>query len=121
MGVGRRRRRRRPRLTALSSVLSLVPEVEGEGDSISSLCTQITSAFSGAPEDPFSSAPMPRPASSPQSPAAAGKAPGPGVPGCAPRCPLHDNRHGDHAVVAIINIIIITVMMMLYNRWERER
>ncbi|XP_069567740.1 protein numb homolog isoform X2 [Brachyistius frenatus] len=47
-----------------------VPEVEGEGDSISSLCTQITSAFSGPPEDPFSSAPMPKPASSPQSPVA---------------------------------------------------
>lgn len=62
------------RLTVLSWLLSLVPEVEGEGDSISSLCTQITSAFSGAPEDPFSSAPMPRPASSPQSPVAPGKA-----------------------------------------------
>ncbi|XP_076155572.1 protein numb homolog isoform X4 [Alosa pseudoharengus] len=49
-----------------------VPEVEGEGDSISSLCTQITSAFSGPAEDPFSSAPMPKPASSPQSPAAPG-------------------------------------------------
>uniref|UniRef100_A0A8C4EUU2 Protein numb homolog n=2 Tax=Dicentrarchus labrax TaxID=13489 RepID=A0A8C4EUU2_DICLA len=49
-----------------------VPEVEGEGDSISSLCTQITSAFSGPPEDPFSSAPMPKPASSPQSPVAPG-------------------------------------------------
>ncbi|XP_012993036.2 protein numb homolog isoform X1 [Esox lucius] len=47
-----------------------VPELEGEGDSISSLCTQITSAFSGPPEDPFSQAPMPRPASSPQSPGA---------------------------------------------------
>lgn len=47
-----------------------VPEVEGESDSISSLCTQITSAFSGPPEDPFSSAPMPKPASSPQSPVA---------------------------------------------------
>nr|XP_054597858.1 protein numb homolog isoform X3 [Nothobranchius furzeri] len=47
-----------------------VPEVEGEGDSISSLCTQITSAFSGPPEDPFTSAPMPKPASSPQSPVA---------------------------------------------------
>ncbi|KAL0969484.1 hypothetical protein UPYG_G00227910 [Umbra pygmaea] len=46
-----------------------VPELEGEGDSISSLCTQITSAFSGPPQDPFSQAPMPRPASSPQSPA----------------------------------------------------
>ncbi|XP_048083308.1 protein numb homolog isoform X1 [Alosa alosa] len=47
-----------------------VPEVEGEGDSISSLCTQITSAFSGPAEDPFSSAPMPKPGSSPQSPTA---------------------------------------------------
>lgn len=54
--------------------LCVVPEVEGEGDSISSLCTQIASAFSGPPEDPFSSAPMPKPASSPQSPAAPGKA-----------------------------------------------
>uniref|UniRef100_A0A8C2CIC2 NUMB endocytic adaptor protein n=1 Tax=Cyprinus carpio TaxID=7962 RepID=A0A8C2CIC2_CYPCA len=50
----------------------LVPEVEGESDSISSLCTQITSTFSGPPEDPFSSAPMPKPASSPQSPSAPG-------------------------------------------------
>ncbi|MEQ2177793.1 hypothetical protein GOODEAATRI_007350 [Goodea atripinnis] len=49
-----------------------VPEVEGEGDSISSLCTQIATAFSGPPEDPFSSAPMPKPASSPQSPVAPG-------------------------------------------------
>ncbi|XP_006632620.3 protein numb homolog isoform X4 [Lepisosteus oculatus] len=49
-----------------------VPEVEGEADSISSLCTQITTAFSGPAEDPFSSAPMPKPASSPQSPAAQG-------------------------------------------------
>ncbi|XP_067312293.1 protein numb homolog isoform X4 [Pseudorasbora parva] len=49
-----------------------VPEVEGEGDSISSLCTQITSTFSGPPEDPFSSAPMPKPTSSPQSPSAPG-------------------------------------------------
>ncbi|XP_017273081.1 protein numb homolog isoform X2 [Kryptolebias marmoratus] len=47
-----------------------VPEVEGEGDSISALCTQITTAFSGPSEDPFSSAPMPKPASSPQSPVA---------------------------------------------------
>ncbi|KPP59599.1 protein numb-like, partial [Scleropages formosus] len=46
-----------------------VLELEPEGDSISSLCTQITSAFSGPPEDPFSSAPMPKPTSSPQSPA----------------------------------------------------
>ncbi|XP_029900248.1 protein numb homolog isoform X10 [Myripristis murdjan] len=49
-----------------------VPEVEGEVDSISSLCTQITTAFSGPTEDPFSSAPMPKPASSPQSPVAPG-------------------------------------------------
>ncbi|XP_072545563.1 protein numb homolog isoform X2 [Salminus brasiliensis] len=51
-------------------IKNTVPEVEGEVDSISSLCTQITSAFSGPPEDPFSSAPMPKPSSSPQSPAA---------------------------------------------------
>ncbi|XP_059376865.1 protein numb homolog isoform X2 [Carassius carassius] len=51
-------------------IRNTVPEVEGEGDSISSLCTQITSTFSGAPEDPFSSAPMPKPTSSPQSPSA---------------------------------------------------
>uniref|UniRef100_A0AAV2JD54 Exonuclease 3'-5' domain-containing protein 2 n=1 Tax=Knipowitschia caucasica TaxID=637954 RepID=A0AAV2JD54_KNICA len=50
------------------SINNTVPEVEDE--SISSLCTQITSAFSGPPEDPFSSAPMPKPASSPQSPVA---------------------------------------------------
>lgn len=56
-----------------SSLLSPpVAEVEGECDSISSLCTQITSAFSGPPEDPFSSAPMPKPVSSPQSPVAPG-------------------------------------------------
>ncbi|XP_048841247.1 protein numb homolog isoform X3 [Brienomyrus brachyistius] len=47
-------------------------EMEMEGDSISSLCTQITSTFSGPPEDPFSSAPMPKPTSSPQSPAVPG-------------------------------------------------
>ncbi|XP_025894363.1 protein numb homolog isoform X2 [Nothoprocta perdicaria] len=48
-----------------------VPEVEGEGDSISSLCSQITSAFSAPTEDPFSSAPMTKPltAVAPQSPA----------------------------------------------------
>uniref|UniRef100_A0A3B3QHK1 Protein numb homolog n=1 Tax=Paramormyrops kingsleyae TaxID=1676925 RepID=A0A3B3QHK1_9TELE len=50
-------------------VKGYVAEVEMEGDSISSLCTQITSTFSGPPEDPFSSAPMPKPTSSPQSPA----------------------------------------------------
>ncbi|XP_067099722.1 protein numb homolog isoform X1 [Osmerus mordax] len=58
-----------------------VPEMEGESDSISSLCTQITSAFSGPPEDPFSSAPMPRPATSPQSPVAP-------VSGTAPAFPV---------------------------------
>uniref|UniRef100_A0A8C6TE91 NUMB endocytic adaptor protein n=1 Tax=Neogobius melanostomus TaxID=47308 RepID=A0A8C6TE91_9GOBI len=52
------------------SIKNTVPEVEGESDSISSLCTQITSAFSGPPEDPFTSAPMPKPTSSPQSPVA---------------------------------------------------
>ncbi|XP_058604510.1 protein numb homolog isoform X2 [Onychostoma macrolepis] len=51
-------------------IKNTVPEMEGECDSISSLCTQITSTFSGPPEDPFSSAPMPRPTSSPQSPSA---------------------------------------------------
>ncbi|KAM4724034.1 protein numb homolog isoform 2-T2 [Anableps anableps] len=51
-------------------IKNTVPEVEGESDSISSLCTQIATAFSGPPEDPFSSAPMPKPASSPQSPVA---------------------------------------------------
>ncbi|XP_006000555.1 protein numb homolog isoform X2 [Latimeria chalumnae] len=47
-----------------------VPEVEGEADSISSLCSQITNAFSGPAEDPFSSAPMTKPAVAPPSPAA---------------------------------------------------
>ncbi|XP_014895279.1 protein numb homolog isoform X6 [Poecilia latipinna] len=53
-------------------IKNTVPEVEGENDSISSLCTQIATAFSGPPEDPFSSAPMPKPTSSPQSPVAPG-------------------------------------------------
>ncbi|XP_036397769.1 protein numb homolog isoform X2 [Megalops cyprinoides] len=57
-----------------------VPEMEGEGDSISSLCTQITTAFSVPAEDPFSSAPMPKPASSPQSPAAPVNGSSPGFP-----------------------------------------
>ncbi|XP_026194985.1 protein numb homolog isoform X4 [Anabas testudineus] len=51
-------------------IKNTVPEVEGESDSISSLCTQITTAFSAPPEDPFSSAPMTKPVSSPQSPVA---------------------------------------------------
>ncbi|XP_028995394.1 protein numb homolog isoform X12 [Betta splendens] len=53
-------------------IKNTVPEVEGESDSISSLCTQIATAFSAPPEDPFSSAPMHKPASSPQSPVAPG-------------------------------------------------
>nr|XP_028580281.1 protein numb homolog isoform X3 [Podarcis muralis] len=48
-----------------------VPEVEGEADSISSLCSQITNAFSTPSEDPFTSAPMTKPVTvvAPQSPA----------------------------------------------------
>ncbi|XP_039188385.1 protein numb homolog isoform X3 [Crotalus tigris] len=48
-----------------------VPESEGEVDSISSLCSQITNAFSTPSEDPFSSAPMTKPVTvvAPQSPA----------------------------------------------------
>ncbi|XP_039392584.1 protein numb homolog isoform X3 [Mauremys reevesii] len=48
-----------------------VPEMEGEVDSISSLCSQITNAFSTPSEDPFSSAPMTKPVTvvAPQSPA----------------------------------------------------
>ncbi|XP_023039096.1 protein numb homolog isoform X3 [Piliocolobus tephrosceles] len=50
-------------------IKNAVPEVEGEAESISSLCSQITNAFS-TPEDPFSSAPMTKPvtAVAPQSP-----------------------------------------------------
>ncbi|XP_072896612.1 protein numb homolog isoform X1 [Hemitrygon akajei] len=47
-------------------IKNTVPEVEGdraaEIDSISSLCSQITHAFSGQVDDPFSSAPMTKPA-----------------------------------------------------------
>ncbi|KAM6202181.1 protein numb homolog [Rhynchocyon petersi] len=52
-------------------IKSSVPEVEGEAESISSLCSQITNAFSTPTEDPFSSAPMTKPvtAVAPQSPA----------------------------------------------------
>nr|XP_058911806.1 protein numb homolog isoform X8 [Kogia breviceps] len=48
-----------------------VPEAEGEAESISSLCSQIASAFSTPSEDPFSSAPMTKPVTvvAPQSPA----------------------------------------------------
>ncbi|XP_044520866.1 protein numb homolog isoform X1 [Gracilinanus agilis] len=51
-------------------IKNAVPEVEGEAESISSLCSQITNAFS-TPEDPFSSAPMTKPMTvvAPQSPA----------------------------------------------------
>ncbi|XP_063296283.1 protein numb homolog isoform X3 [Pelobates fuscus] len=44
-----------------------VAELEGETDTISALCSQITNTFSGPPEDPFSSAPMTKP-TTPQSP-----------------------------------------------------
>ncbi|XP_054423295.1 protein numb homolog isoform X3 [Pteronotus mesoamericanus] len=52
-------------------IKNAVPEVEGEAESISSLCSQITNAFSTPAEDPFSSAPMTKPvtAATPQSPA----------------------------------------------------
>lgn len=51
-------------------IKNTVPEVEGEAESISSLCSQITSAFSTPCEDPFSSAPMTKPVTlvAPQSP-----------------------------------------------------
>ncbi|OCT64843.1 protein numb homolog isoform X2 [Xenopus laevis] len=44
-----------------------VAEMEGENDSISALCSQITNTFSVATEGPFSSAPMTK-ATTPQSP-----------------------------------------------------
>ncbi|XP_028351934.1 protein numb homolog isoform X6 [Physeter macrocephalus] len=52
-------------------IKNAVPEAEGEAESISSLCSQIASAFSTPSEDPFSSAPMTKPATvvAPQSPA----------------------------------------------------
>ncbi|XP_019588934.2 protein numb homolog isoform X7 [Rhinolophus sinicus] len=52
-------------------IKNAVPEVEGEAESISSLCSQITNAFSTPSEDPFSSAPMTKPVTVavPQSPA----------------------------------------------------
>ncbi|KAM7156039.1 protein numb homolog isoform 5-T7 [Molossus nigricans] len=52
-------------------IKNAVPEVEGEAESISSLCSQITHAFSTPSEDPFSSAPMTKPVTvaAPQSPA----------------------------------------------------
>ncbi|XP_001368150.2 protein numb homolog isoform X5 [Monodelphis domestica] len=63
-------------------IKNAVPEVEGEAESISSLCSQITNAFS-TPEDPFSSAPMTKPVVvAPQSPAFQGAEWGPS-PGAA--------------------------------------
>ncbi|XP_006865613.1 PREDICTED: protein numb homolog isoform X4 [Chrysochloris asiatica] len=52
-------------------IKNAVPELEGEAESISSLCSQITNAFSMPSEDPFSSAPMTKPVTmaAPQSPA----------------------------------------------------
>ncbi|XP_066884284.1 protein numb homolog isoform X1 [Kogia breviceps] len=52
-------------------IKNAVPEAEGEAESISSLCSQIASAFSTPSEDPFSSAPMTKPVTvvAPQSPA----------------------------------------------------
>ncbi|XP_021257241.1 protein numb homolog isoform X6 [Numida meleagris] len=62
-----------------------VPEVEGEADSISALCSQITSAFSTPSEDPFSSAPMTKPVTvvAPQSPAFQGTEWNSSTPGTA--------------------------------------
>ncbi|XP_073494964.1 protein numb homolog isoform X6 [Phyllobates terribilis] len=48
-------------------IVNPVAEMEGETDSISALCSQITNTFSGPPEDPFLSAPMTKP-TTPQSP-----------------------------------------------------
>ncbi|KAM4013880.1 protein numb homolog isoform 1-T1 [Anomaloglossus baeobatrachus] len=48
-------------------IVNPVAELEGETDSISALCSQITNTFSGPPEDPFMSAPMTKP-TTPQSP-----------------------------------------------------
>ncbi|KAM5338642.1 protein numb homolog isoform 4-T9 [Glossophaga mutica] len=68
-------------------IKNAVPEVEGEVESISSLCSQITNAFSTPSEDPFSSAPMTKPvtAAAPQSPAFQGtewgQSPGAASPG----------------------------------------
>lgn len=68
-------------------IKNAVPEVEGEAESISSLCSQITNAFSTPSEDPFSSAPMTKPvtAAAPQSPAFQGtewgQSPGAASPG----------------------------------------
>ncbi|KAM4690774.1 protein numb homolog isoform 3-T4 [Rhinophrynus dorsalis] len=52
-------------------IVNPVAELEGETDSISALCSQITNTFSVPPEDPFTSAPMPK-ATTPQSPPSEG-------------------------------------------------
>ncbi|XP_020842011.1 protein numb homolog isoform X4 [Phascolarctos cinereus] len=66
-------------------IKNTVPEVEGEAESISSLCSQITNAFS-TPEDPFSSAPMTKPVTvvAPQSPAFQGTEWGPSSGAASP-------------------------------------
>ncbi|KAJ4921239.1 hypothetical protein JOQ06_021927 [Pogonophryne albipinna] len=79
-----------------------VPEVEGENDSISSLCTQITSAFSGPPEDPFSSAPMPKPTSSPQSPVAPDTNPWAKTPAGAPPSALPGSNWSSPTPVIVV-------------------
>ncbi|XP_063097463.1 protein numb homolog isoform X7 [Cavia porcellus] len=63
-------------------IKNAVPEVEGEAESISSLCSQITNAFSTPSEDPFSSAPMTKPVTmvAPQSPTFQGTEWGPSAP-----------------------------------------
>uniref|UniRef100_A0A6I8QSM9 Protein numb homolog n=1 Tax=Xenopus tropicalis TaxID=8364 RepID=A0A6I8QSM9_XENTR len=55
-----------------------VAEMEGENDSISALCSQITNTFSMPPEDPFTSAPMTK-ATTPQSPPFEGPVPSSGT------------------------------------------
>lgn len=81
------------RKSPFTSPRSTVQEVEAEVDSISSLCSQITTAFSAlAPEDPFSSAPMPRPASSPQSPVAPGANGTSNPPAPPPALPARDTN-----------------------------
>ncbi|XP_077587798.1 protein numb homolog isoform X2 [Stigmatopora nigra] len=72
-------------------IRNAVPEMEGENDSISSLCSQITSAFSGPPEDPFSSAPMPKALASPPSPLAPVNGSAPSIP--FPATHLHPHPH----------------------------
>ncbi|KAM8782218.1 protein numb homolog isoform 5-T8 [Rhynchonycteris naso] len=67
-------------------IKNAVPEAEGEAESISSLCSQITNAFSTPSEDPFSSAPMTKPVTvvAPQSPAFQGTEWGPSSGAASP-------------------------------------